>query len=539
MASPFRNAKQEVDEFYNGYEWNPETGEIGDRVTFDMSSHETAVSPTGSSKGVSLEIPNLLFGLRNSSVVNPDPSGQNAAVCTAARAAMGHRIAPINPMGLHVKQYPDLKSVGFNPSMTLDPEKPAQFFIRAVAIAEATVPKEEGANSKFFYEGARDLGTWLIGFDRLRNGDNANLATCRDWLTEAEFTDADGKVTSGIRFWASEAVANGSGPDASVAARRVASMAGRFMLESRANRDIIATLITAWRFLEDERIRADLSVKNGFDPATLRDHATYAPVILPAGTEQEFFSGWLRLVISCSLDVLYERGSDGKPGVPTIFLLSEAAQYGHMTPLRAALGQGRKYGIRLVMVYQNYGQICDGGHGENGADTITANSGCMFAFSPGNSTLTADFLSRLSGDHLLTGMSASDDLQQGARPSYSLQRERVWSPEKIRSLPERHALVWRVGQAEPTPVYCPPYWDIEACRRVARIDPYHPNSTFGRVGNLGRRVGRAVKMTAAALALAVIAGLASGWVPISSGSRVEPPKVHPHAPSHHVGAARH
>jgi type IV secretory pathway TraG/TraD family ATPase VirD4 len=151
-----------MDEFYNGYEWNPETGEISDRVMFDMSSHETAASPTGSSKGVSLEIPNLLLRLRNSSVVNPDPSGQNGAVCAAARAAMGHRIAPINPMGLHVKQYPDLKSVGFNPSMTLDPENPAKFFMRSVAIAEATVPKEEGANSKFFYEGARDLGTWLI-----------------------------------------------------------------------------------------------------------------------------------------------------------------------------------------------------------------------------------------------------------------------------------------------------------------------------------------------------------------------------------------
>jgi type IV secretory pathway TraG/TraD family ATPase VirD4 len=523
-----------MDEIYLGYAWNPETG---GKVTFDLSSHMAACSPTGSSKGVSLEIPNLALGLRNSSVVNPDPSGQNAAVCAAARAAMGHRLAPINPMGLHVKQYADLQSVGFNPLLTLDPDKPAQFFIRAVAIAEATVPKEEGANSKFFYEGARDLGACLIMFNRLRDGDDANLATCRDMLTEAEFTDADGKVTSGIRFWASEAVADGSGPDASAAARRVASMAGRFMLESRANRDIIATLITAWRWLEDERIRADLSVKNGFNPATLRDHQTYVPVILPAGTEQEFFSGWLRMVISCTMDVLYERGSDGKPGVPTIFMLSEAAQYGHMTPFLAALGQGRKYGIRLApMVYQNYGQIRDGGHGDNGADTIIGNSGCIFGFSPGNSAMSADFLSKLSGQHLVIGQSASDDLQQGVRPSYSLQREWVWSPERIRSLPERHALVWKAGQSEPIPVYCPPYWDIKACRRVCRPDPYHPNSTVGGAiaKFAGRRFGKAVKIVTAAVVLLALAAFALPQPPPMLHHPGKPvPMVHPPKAHHH------
>jgi hypothetical protein len=76
-----------MDEIYNGYGWTPETGEIGGKEPFDLSSHMTMISPTGSSKGVSIEIPNLLLGLRNSTVFNPDPSGQNAAVCAAVRAS--------------------------------------------------------------------------------------------------------------------------------------------------------------------------------------------------------------------------------------------------------------------------------------------------------------------------------------------------------------------------------------------------------------------------------------------------------------------
>ena len=43
----------------------------------------------------------------------------------------------------------------------------------------------------------------------------------------------------------------------------------------------------------------------------------------------------------------------------------------------------------------------------------------------------------------------------------------------IRQLPDFHALVWKAGVSQPQPVYCPPYWDIAACRRVARPDPYH------------------------------------------------------------------
>jgi type IV secretory pathway TraG/TraD family ATPase VirD4 len=136
--------------------------------------------------------------------------------------------------------------------------------------------------------------------------------------------------------------------------------------------------------------------------------------------------------------------------------------------------------------------------GVNNAKTLLANSGCLFAFNPGNDSDTAEFLSRLSGDHLVPGLSVSDDAKQlGDRGTIAPQRERLWSPERIRNLPERHALLFRAGEAEPVSLYCPPYWDIEACRRVARPDPYHGHMPARQTGRRWR--GLVVACAGAAL----------------------------------------
>ncbi|MBV8092692.1 MAG: type IV secretory system conjugative DNA transfer family protein, partial [Acetobacteraceae bacterium] len=104
------------DEIYLGVEvdrrnWRP----TGRRVPCPLDGHFLLLAPTGSGKGVGLEIPNLLTGLRGVSVLNIDPSGQNAAVCAEARRKMGHDVICLNPHGLHVRRYPDLTSAGCNP----------------------------------------------------------------------------------------------------------------------------------------------------------------------------------------------------------------------------------------------------------------------------------------------------------------------------------------------------------------------------------------------------------------------------------------
>lgn len=478
-----------MDSFYLGYRWNPKTGRVGKRETYDLRSHFTLIGPTGCSKGVSVEIPNLLLGLHRSSVVSVDPSGQNAAVCAEARRQAGSIVLPLNPMGLHLALYPDLQSVGYNPMAALDPNDPSRFFLEAVALAEAIIPVE-GESQKFFPESARGLVTWLIMYVRMRDGVDAHLGTVRDLLTEVDETDENGPIR-GLRATAARAVATGH--------PRIASLAARFMKDSRSNADIVSTADTNTRWLLDDRIRADLA-KNGIDFATLKDEPPKSVfLILPAGIELEFFGVWLRVVLTGALNALYRRG--GEDGLQTLFMLSEFAQLGKLAPILAALGQGRKYGIRLApIVLQNTGQLRQL-YGSDGAGTFIANSGCVMGFTPGE-TDTAEWMSKMSDDHSVIGVNASDNPHGGtARLNFGEKQERVWSPGKIRSLPERHALIWKFGQSQPQPVYCPPYWDLSGCR-LARPDPYHHASPAP---------GRKLTTRLAAL-IAVVAVIAGTWL---------------------------
>jgi type IV secretory pathway TraG/TraD family ATPase VirD4 len=482
-----------MDEFPNGYKWSPENGKITSPELYDFSQHLQISAFTGSGKGICLEMPALLQHLRNSTVLNMDPSGQNAAVCAAARRAMGHEVWHFNPDGVHVERYPDLACMGFNAMDAMDPANPARFSARARAIGEAWVPMTGSANGRFFEGSGAGLVTWVCKFVKLRDGDNAHLGTVRDLICEAEVTDEDGVPIAGLRYTAMRAVAMGD-PD-------LASAAGRYVKETRSNNDVIATVETESRCFSEPSIRAALSKKNGISFEALSEgppKTIFATIA--AGTGLSFFAPVMRLFVNCFLDSVYAQEGAGRP---VVLLISEAAQIGKLDGLLAAYGQGRKYKLRVVQVWQNIGQITEV-FGPKGASTVIANS-AFFTFNPGNDPDGADFLSRLGGERLVPGLSASDDpLRPDDRGTIAPQRERVWSPERIRSLPERHGLVWKGREPVPQPVYTPPYWDIEACRRVARPDPYHPTLP-------PRQTGPRWRLKAAAAVAAVVL-LAAAWL---------------------------
>lgn len=482
--------------FYLGYKWNTRNGKVTKRQTIDISKfpHVSIISPTGASKGVSIEIPQLLTGMRDCSVINIDNSGQNWAVCAAARLAINHEVLTINPTHLNEHLYPDLKPVGFNPMAGIDVSKPVAFRRRSKAIAEAIAGiKKANGDGKFFETGAQMLCTGLIMYVKLRDGDNANLGAVRDLLCEPEEVDGDGRSIKGLRATAARAVATGH--------RGTANLMGRFMHESRSNRDIISTLHNDTLFLDDADIRAALS-DDGLDFSTLKDMPPKTVfVITPPNMPETDSAPFLRVIVNCGLDSLYQRGADG---LPVTLMISEAAHIGRLENLIAAAGQIRKYKVRLApIVWQALSQAVSV-YGENDAKTLISNSGTLLSFNSGNDADTAEFLSRLSGERWSLALSAGDDpLHGNLRGTASGQRERTWTATDLRNLPERHALVWRTGRAEPVPVYCPPYWDIKACRRVARPDPYH--------GEMPRRqTGRHWGLKAACLAVASVF-LAGAW----------------------------
>jgi type IV secretion system protein VirD4 len=150
-----------------GVAWDYVTGRTGRPVTVDLESNCLLVAPPGAGKGVSLEIVNLLAGLRGSvSVLSVDPSGQNAAVCAEARrCAAKNDVLCLNPFGLHVAHYPDLASAGCNPLANIDPRSPL-FFQDCQAVADALI-KIEGKDPHWT-ESARGLITGVIMWEVLK-----------------------------------------------------------------------------------------------------------------------------------------------------------------------------------------------------------------------------------------------------------------------------------------------------------------------------------------------------------------------------------
>src|SRR4051794_22811033 len=64
-------------------------------IHYDGDAPICIIAPTGSGKGVSFLIPNLLT--RQSPVIALDPKGELSAVCGRARRAMGHRVVILDP----------------------------------------------------------------------------------------------------------------------------------------------------------------------------------------------------------------------------------------------------------------------------------------------------------------------------------------------------------------------------------------------------------------------------------------------------------
>ena len=460
-------------DFYLGSAWNPISGRRGRRVIYDLRGHMTMLGPTASGKGVTVELPNLLMdgALRHASVISIDPTGQNAAVTKRWRSSFSD-IVILNPFDLL-----GLGDTAFNPLLTV------HSYEDAAALGECLQDMKADAKDPIWQDSSADLLAGLMLWEvreAKREGRVPTLENVRGMLT--------GNLPAIVK----EMVNSGD--------FQLASLAGRFTENNRTTQSIVITAAASTRWLLSEPMRRSLSVKDGFDWARLKGPRPVTVFVILDADKLATFGGWLRLVVVSALNTLYRLGGSG---LMTVMMLSEFAQLGRLQPVISALGQGRKYGIRLApMVLQDMGQL-NALYGRHGATTVIGNSGCLFAFTPSPcDNDTAEFLSKSAGSRGAFGLGASDDPKDGSlRANFSERVERLWPPEKIRAIPEFHGLIWKSGTAQPQPVCCPPYWEIPELAGRYDPDPYHPGSAVGRARGGVRRFTR----WAAGAAFAVVA----------------------------------
>ena len=321
-----------------GDAWNPIPDRAAKPSLTISAAHATVIAPTGSGKGAGIEIPNLLAGLRDTSCLNPDPSGQNAAVCAAARRAMGHEVVPFNPYNQQTDAYPDLADVGYNLLTPLPRPDDPGFMLEVLALGDSSIAEaKDTENASHFANGARGLMSWLAGFVRLHDGDRANFATCRDILTGDLQGAANAAVQSGHRGLAS------------LASKYTGELNREFRAPSPRQRCKPGGCLM---IICVPRLPSRASISRA-----CRNALVTAFLMLPAGSALDTHAVWFRLLITSALNIFYRRGAAGR--VPVLLLMSEFAQLGRVPPIRAAFGQARKYNLRCLPVLQNWGQLVD------------------------------------------------------------------------------------------------------------------------------------------------------------------------------------
>lgn len=432
-----------------GLEWNPQTGAKGPRLFEHRNKHVVWVGAPGASKGVSLEMVNLLrlgdgkLGGDPLSIISIDNKGENAAVTSRFRSTISETTF-LNPLNLF-----NLGSAGFNPLVALDPSSP-QFFVHASNIAEALSPPMAGKSDPFFDISGRNLMLLLVMWETTL----ARIESRPPLLKHVR-----GYLTGDLPAIAKRIFEFGN--------FQMSSLAGQFMETNRTTQGIVATAAASSQWLLDPSIQID-TAKDGIDFKRLKGPTPISCyVILPAHA-LDTFSSWLRLVVASAFNALYRNEEGG--GLHTLFLLSEFASLKRLNMVMTALAQGRGYGLQMIFVVQDLNQLAYT-YSEKEMNTFLGTAGATFCFAP-NDPQTSEWMSKRSGDVTKPNLSASDDPQTGARDSWRGDRRRRFYPDDLYNLPERHGLVFFQGQSEPVPVYAPAYFDKRDNPDLAgRYDP--------------------------------------------------------------------
>jgi type IV secretion system protein VirD4 len=430
----------------------------GDMLRLDGEGHILTVAPTGSGKGVSAVIPNLLS--YPGSILVTDPKGENFAVTARRRRALGSRVLALDPFGV----------VGgdatFNPLAALDAEAP-DAVDDAMRLADALVIEtgRESADAAFWNEEAKGMLTGLILHAVASEPpEQRTLATVWAYLSRPP--------RELLALW----TAMGKSPAAHGAVARAA-----FRFRQKADRvraGILAQAQSHTHFLESPRLGAVMQ-RSSFRFEDLKTDRVTLYLIVPPH-RLDVCRRWLRLLVTCAVHAL-ER-SPGLPADRVLLLLDEFPALGRMVPIERAVTLLRGYGVTFWLVAQDFAQLRT-----IYPDTwrsLHAAADVLQAFGA-NDFETADYLSRLAGEttvpvatgHRSRGRSRQPgalvgSLQTSTARGATERARRLITADEVRCLPRDRALVFVRG-ADPLCVNRVSYLTDSVFRGHFDANPLH------------------------------------------------------------------
>jgi type IV secretion system protein VirD4 len=441
------------------------------KLLFRRPGHMLSFAQSGSGKGVSLIIPNLL-SYRGSMLVI-DPKGENAwTTAKWRRDGLEQRVYIVDPWGEVNKSYGSKAGeqetiARLNPLSSLDPTA-ADYVDDVTYFADALVVPNPRTNDPHWDASAKDLIAGLIAYVMEKEIiADKTLKTVRELLV---LPDEDlGAICAKAVELGSESVA--------------ASKLGRFAKDSKEVSGVFSSARTHTSFL-DSKVLAQNMARSDFSFEELATGRATIYLVLPAQRLRDY-GRWLRLMVSMAIKAVAHIRASRE--MPVLFLLDEFGTVGRLDVVENAYGLMRGFGIAVWAFLQDLNQL-SAAYPES-LETFIANSTAVTCYG-GMDQTTLEKISKMLGTQTVqyetrsetTGTTSS---QSGNSTSISINTSlnttgrALLFPEEIRTLPDDLCIV--LGRHDPILCRRLVYYEDFPFYRAVRFDPTQPGSQAEKI----------------------------------------------------------
>ncbi len=395
--------------------------------------HVLLVGATGSGKGVSIIIPNLLSYSRGS-VVCFDTKGDLFATSFRRRAAMGQRIVRLAPFNGGRDCFNPLDTIANGSPTLID---------SARALGEALVVRQGTEHEPHFNDKAAQVISALLVLVLMRfEGEERSLNSVQEIASDLELLKA-----------AAEKLREMGG----IPARLGSQLSVLFDTElagalTKEGASVISTVARHLAFLDSELVAKSVS-RSTFNPAVLLRRGTTVFLQIPPD-QLDAQKGLLRCWISSLVRMVGAAGDERSSEV--LFLVDEASALGSLSALEEALVRGRSAGVRLLVAYQSDSQVQTAFKDK---PTLLYDNCTTQIYLGASSIETAERISRSLGDWTqvvesygenssrswTAGGPNGDQHSQGRNLNYSLNGRALLRPDEALRLNDDHLIAFLRG----------------------------------------------------------------------------------------------
>ena len=368
-----------------------------------------------SGKGVTMIINNLLHW--QGGVFCIDPKGENASITasrrgkkeygmksgTTVRKMLGQDVAILDPMNI-VKGASKIFRVNYDPLADIDKNTDLEAS-QILQIADDVVIGDESSGAHFTDSVRTILAGLIEAVIHNEKGENVSLATVRKIYLHGLLDVIDEQTGDVLEERAESYLSKSKRTPAALAENALAILKDAGDEESGS---FSTTLSRQLIFMADPRMQRHLKNEGFSLKEAVRKKSTIYVCLPP--NEMGRMKRWLRMIVSVGLNSKMQSAFEHE-GLQTLFVLDEFYSLGKMKLIEESAAFMAGYGIKLMPVIQNIGQIKQ--LYEKNWETFLANAGAIILWAL-NDLDTEQYASDRMGNILTWETSKSVSRSRGA-----------------------------------------------------------------------------------------------------------------------------